>query len=78
MRVIVSFLFCFILSLRTISKCKPPGAYIRTGKVTEGFFALRVWGGIYLEGPIHGGAYFRNFTAYSFLCLISLVFSHLY
>ena len=26
------------------------------------FFALTVWGGLYLEGLIHGGAYFRNFT----------------
>lgn len=74
MRVIESFLFCFILSLRTISKYKPPGVYIRTGKVTEGFFALRVP----ICGPIFGGAYFRNFTAYSFHSLINLVFSHLY
>ena len=27
-----------------------------------GFFALRFLGGLYLEGLIHGGAYFRNFT----------------
>ena len=26
------------------------------------FFALSLWGGLYLEGLIHGGAYFRNFT----------------
>ena len=27
------------------------------------FLTLRVWGAyIYLEGPIHGAAYFRNFT----------------
>ena len=23
---------------------------------------LPVWGGLYLKGPIQGGAYFRNFT----------------
>ena len=28
----------------------------------EGFLALPVWGGLYLEVLIHGGAYFRNFT----------------
>ena len=29
------------------------------------FFALRVWGLTHdLEGLIHGGAYFRNFTVY--------------
>ena len=27
-----------------------------------GFFALQVWWGLYLEGIIHGGAYFRNLT----------------
>ena len=36
----------------------------------EGFFALRVWGayiwrGLYMEGLIHGGAYFQNFTVSS-------------
>ena len=35
----------------------PPGAYIRRGDLTEGFFALRFWGGL-----LFGGAYFRNFT----------------
>ena len=28
----------------------------------EGFFALPVWGASFLEGLIHEGAYFRNFT----------------
>ena len=33
----------------------------------EGGFngGLRVWGGLYFEGLIHGGAYFRNFTVMS-------------
>ena len=35
-------------------------AYIRRGDLTEGF--LRGGGGLYLEGLIHGGAYFGNFT----------------
>ena len=63
------FLFCFALYLRAISKYKPPppggggggGAYIRRGDLTEGFFFTSL-GGLYLEGLIHGGAYFRNFT----------------
>ena len=43
------------------SEYKPPGAYIRRGGLTEGF--LSYWfGGLYLEGLIHGGAYLRNFT----------------
>ena len=39
----------------------PPGAYIRRGDFTEGFLRYD-FGGLYLEGLIHGGAYFRNFT----------------
>ena len=31
-------------------------------KVNRGVFALRVWGGLYLEGLIHGGTYFQDFT----------------
>ena len=36
----------------------PGGAYIWRGDLTEGFGG----GGLYLEGIIQGGAYFRNFT----------------
>ena len=54
--VTVSFLLCFILYLRAISKHKPPGAYIRRGDFNREF-----GGGWYLEGLTHGGAYFLNF-----------------
>ena len=40
------------------------GAYIWRGDLTEGFFALPVWGASNLEGLIHEGAYFRNFTVF--------------
>ena len=39
----------------------PQGAHIWRGDLTEGFLRYRS-GGLYLEGVIHGGAYFRNFT----------------
>ena len=39
----------------------PRGAYIWWGDLTEGFLRYES-GGLYLEGLIHGGAYFRNFT----------------
>ena len=39
----------------------PRGAYIWRGDLTEGFCVTGL-GGLYLEGLIHGGAYFRNFT----------------
>ena len=43
--VTVPFLLCFTLSLRAISKFKPPGdLYSERPRFTGGFFALRVWG----------------------------------
>ena len=44
----------------------PRGAYIWRGDLTaQGFFRYRFGGFILiLEGLIHGGAYFRNFTVF--------------
>ena len=42
------------------------GVYIRRSDLTEGFLRYD-FGGLYLEGLIHGGAYFRNFTVCSFV-----------
>ena len=55
---------CFTLYYRTITKYKLPwGAYIiLVGRFNGRFFGLRVWWA--LEGFIHGGAYFRNFTVF--------------
>ena len=39
----------------------PGEAYIWRGELTEGFCVTSL-GALYLEGLIHGGAYFRNFT----------------
>ena len=39
----------------------PRGAYIWRGNLTEAFCVTGLWG-LYLEGLINGGAYFRNFT----------------
>ena len=40
----------------------PWGGLYLEGRFNGGFFALPVWGAyIFLEGLIHGGAYFRNF-----------------
>ena len=46
-------LLCFLGQFPSISP--------RRGDLTEGFF-LYEFGGLYLEGLIHGGAYFWNFT----------------
>ena len=56
--------FCFVLlCIRgQIPSTSPPGGLYSEGRFNGGFFALRFGGGVYLVGPIHGGAYFRNFT----------------
>ena len=44
-----------------------PGGLIFGGATSRGFFrgfCVTILGGLYLEGLIHGGAYFRNFTVY--------------
>ena len=52
----------FTLYLRAIFQVQAPGgAYIWRGDLT-GVFCVTGLGGLYLEGLIHGGAYFRNFT----------------
>ena len=51
---------CFILTLRAISKYKPPRAYIRMVDLKEGFLRYE-----FIRGLIHGGAYFRNFTVFN-------------
>ena len=52
-----------------ISSPSPQGAYIWRGDLTEGFLRYRFWGGLYLEGLIHGEAYFRNFTVHT-VCIL--------
>jgi len=51
----VLLLLCFILYLRAISKCKPPGAYVLRGQVMEGLLCYE------FERLILGGAYFSEF-----------------
>ena len=43
-----------------------PGGLYLEGRFKEGFFCVTSlgMGGLYLEGLIHGRAYFRNFTVY--------------
>ena len=43
----------------------PWGAYIWRGDLMEGFYVI-AFGGLYLEGLIHRGAYFRNFKVFMF------------
>ena len=57
--------FCFVLlCIRgQIPRTSPPGGLYSEERFNGGFFALRFWGAyIILEGLIHGGAYFQNFT----------------
>ena len=69
---------CFTFYLRAISKYNPPGGLIFGGAISNGggFFCVKSLGGLYLEGLIHGGAYFRIFTVCILFCdiLCSCVF----
>ena len=47
-----------------IPSTRPPGSLNSEGRFNEGFFCVTIPGGLYSEGLIHGGAYFRNFTAF--------------
>ena len=44
---------------------KPPGGLIFEGAIKPRVFCFTILSGLYLEGLIHGGAYFRNFTVSS-------------
>ena len=57
----VFVLFDFVLE-GNFPSTSPQGAYIWRGDLTRVFFCVTGLGGLYLEGLIHGGAYFRNFT----------------
>ena len=46
------------------------GGLYSDGRFNGGFFVLRLWGGLYLEGLVHRAAYFRNSIAKGFFgCL---------
>jgi len=47
----------------------PRGAYVWKGDLTEVYFALRVWGGLYLEGLITKRGLFSEF--YGILPLVA-------
>ena len=50
----------------------PRRAYIWRGDLTKVFLRHR-FGGLYLEGIIHGGTYFRNFTVFRYTTLFYLL-----
>ena len=56
--VFALFYFVFEGNFQSTS---PRGAYIWRGYLTEGF-CVKSLGCLYLEGLLHGGAYFQNFT----------------
>ena len=61
-----TILLCFTLYLRAIFQGQAPRGLIFGAQFNGGFFVLPVWGGLYLEGLIHGGAYFWNFLVVHF------------
>ena len=57
---LIYFVFCYL----TVSKYKLPGNYIRGSDLQEGCFCVTSLQGLYLEGLIHEGDYFGNFTSF--------------
>ena len=55
------FAYCFTLYLRAIFQVQAPGCLYLEVRFHGGFLRYR-FGALILEGLIHGGAYFRNFT----------------
>ena len=62
MEVNLLVLLCYTLYLRAIFQVQAPGGLIFGGAIQRRVFCVAGLGGLYLEGLIHGGAYFRNFT----------------
>ena len=60
-RKFTAFALFYLVFECNFPSSSPQGAHIWRGNLTEGFLRYRS-GGLYLEGVIHGGAYFRNFT----------------
>ena len=66
-----TILLCFTLYSRANSKYKPLEELIfGVGDLTEGFLCCS-FGGLYLEGLIHGGAYIWNFTVHNIVFVVS-------
>ena len=47
-----------------------PGGLIFRGAIQQRVFCVTGLGGLYLEGLIHGGAYFQNFMVFSKIQLV--------
>ena len=54
-----------------------PGDLYLEGRFNGGFLTFGVRGGLYLEELIHGGAYFRIFTAI-INCFLGFIFTYLF
>ena len=60
--------FCFRKGLKTCSRGGGGCLYLE-GRFKGEFFCVTGLGGLYLEGLIHGGAYFWDFTVYQYIFL---------
>ena len=56
------FALCYFVFEGNFPSTSPPGGLYLEGRYNGVFFCVTSWAGLYLEGLIHGGAYFRNFT----------------
>ena len=64
LEVNLPFLLCFTLYLRVIFQVQAPRGFIFGGAISRRVLSVTSLWGLYLEGLVHGGAYFRNFTVF--------------
>ena len=64
LEVNLPLLLWFTLYVRAIFQVQAPGGLIFGGANQRRVFCVTGLGGLFLEGLIHGGAYFRNFTVF--------------
>ena len=70
-----SFL-CFTLYLRAIFQAQDPGVLYWEGRIHRGFFVLRVWGSLYMEGLI--SEFYGSFSmGFKYGCIPAVSKAHL-
>ena len=82
---VLMYSFCFVLFwIWRQFPSTSPGRHVFEGAIYRMFFCVMSLGGLYLEGFIHGVAYFQNFTVFH-VCKCTLaylsrdqIYRHLY
>ena len=71
---VLLYSFCFVLFwIWGQFPSTSPGAHVFGGAIYQTFFCIMSLGGLYLDGFIHGVAYFQNFTVFH-VCKCTLAY----